>query len=391
MIHSITLQNFHSIKDPVTLSFLVDRYAPKSNAYVDTSDGKRISKVEVIVGPNASGKTTVLTGLTIIQWLLSMSFLNARYEIDDLMAPHANDSKKPTVLSTTFQIDEDVFDYTVSSLKGRIIFESLNYTTLNNVRKSKKNIFSREWNKTKKAYDFEYRKSGLKIPFEDLDTTIVEEASMNAISATFGEEMTYKVGKYWLNMVTNIELSKQKLDIYGYQAKSILSKMSKDSDESQQFFDEIRGYDKTIQGFNYKSKKIEFASKDGGTYELDINHVSSGTTQLLVVKDKLDQALKNGSVAIIDEFDAYLHPVWLHELVSQFFDPKINTKNAQLITSTHNAQVLNLLDKWQINVADNKNGFTELTRLDEIDGVRNDDNFSAGYLGDKYGGIPSIY
>jgi len=391
MIHSITLQNFHSIKDPVTLSFLVDRYAPKSNAYGDTSDGKRISKVEVIVGPNASGKTTILNGLAIIQWLLSGSFLNPRYDIDDLMAPHANDSKKPTILSTTFQIDEDIFDYTVSSLRGRIVFESLNYTTLNNVRKSKKNIFSREWNKVKKAYEFDYKKSGLKIPFEDLNDSILSEASMNAISATFKEEMTYRVGKYWLDMVSNIELSKQKFDIYGYQAELILSKMSKDADESQRFLEEIKSYDNTIKGFNYEKRKMEFISKDGGVYELDINHLSSGTTQLLVIKDKLDRALKNGSVAIIDEFDAYLHPVWLHELVSQFFDPKINTKNAQLITSTHNAQVLNLLDKWQINVADSKNGFTELTRLDEIDGVRNDDNFSAGYLGDKYGGIPSIY
>jgi len=104
--------------------------------------------------------------------------------------------------------------------------------------------------------------------------------------------------------------------------------------------------------------------------------------------NKLKYVLDHGGVAVIDEFDAYLHPSWLGSLIAQFFDETKNPKRAQLVMSTHSIQIINQLDKYQVNVVENDKGSTDITRLDEIEGVRSVEDFFGNYMSGKYGGMP---
>ncbi len=45
------------------------------------------------------------------------------------------------------------------------------------------------------------------------------------------------------------------------------------------------------------------------TFELELEEESSGTHQLLALKARVDHVLKHGGVALIDELNAYLHPL----------------------------------------------------------------------------------
>lgn len=53
------------------------------------------------------------------------------------------------------------------------------------------------------------------------------------------------------------------------------------------------------------------------------------------------EALKNGNVLVLDEFDANIHPIALMSIISLFHDDDIKKKHAQLIFNTHNSIFLN--------------------------------------------------
>jgi hypothetical protein len=79
-------------------------------------------------------------------------------------------------------------------------------------------------------------------------------------------------------------------------------------------------------------------------------------------------------------------------LFDLFVDPNTNSKNAQLLLSTHSHLILGKLDKYQIVLVEkNKDGISESWRLDEMGSdVRADDNYYAKYIAGAYGAVPKI-
>ncbi|MDN5275881.1 MAG: hypothetical protein JWN33_530 [Candidatus Saccharibacteria bacterium] len=389
MIHSIKLRNFKGFKDEAVISFLVNNRPKSKNKYATTPTGERVSKVGVVVGPNGSGKTNLLRTLAILKWLLSAS-VKDQNNVSSLIEPFATAKDVPTLVEVVFNIDDDLFTYSVQVMGTKILSELLNVRRKNNLRQSTKIIFAREWDGKKKKYNFKKSKEDIKTSFERMNTTMLEDISMNAIAAIYGDDLAVKIASYWNKVVTNIDLSKHNFAIYGMEAQLIFYRLSQSKKKAEQFFESIHTYNQNLSRYNAKTNKVEVVTSDG-EFGLDIDQLSSGTTQLVVIKDKLEKALSSGGIAVIDEFDAYLHPIWLADLISQFIDPNINKKNAQLLTSTHNPQVLNLLEQYQIYVTDINDGKQEVSRLDEIQGTRADDNFFANYMSGRYGGIPEIY
>src|SRR5258708_37208535 len=50
--------------------------------------------------------------------------------------------------------------------------------------------------------------------------------------------------------------------------------------------------------------------------------------------------IKFGAILLVDELDAYLHPLLAAHLVNLFQDPATNTSGAQLLFNTHNVSLL---------------------------------------------------
>jgi AAA15 family ATPase/GTPase len=59
-------------------------------------------------------------------------------------------------------------------------------------------------------------------------------------------------------------------------------------------------------------------------------------------------AAKNGYVLFIDELEASLHPHLTKFLVNLFHNPDQNENNGQLIFTTHDTNLLNLLRRDQV-------------------------------------------
>jgi hypothetical protein len=130
-----------------------------------------------------------------------------------------------------------------------------------------------------------------------------------------------------------------------------------------------------------------------GKVEFDLaSEESAGTQQFFALAGPFLQTLEEGSVLVVDELDARLHPLLTKQLVG-LFNSSVNRKNAQLIFATHDQ---GLLDQKQIRrdqiwfVEKDMMGASNLFSLDEIKGVRKDANFQREYLLGQFGGVPHL-
>jgi AAA15 family ATPase/GTPase len=119
---------------------------------------------------------------------------------------------------------------------------------------------------------------------------------------------------------------------------------------------------------------------------------SAGTQQLFRLAGPFLECLHKGSLLIVDELNARLHPLLSKKLVD-LFNSSANTKGAQLIFATHDSGLLDqkTMRRDQIwFVEKNAQGASELFSLAEIKGVRKDANFEKEYLLGQFGGVPHL-
>ena len=71
------------------------------------------------------------------------------------------------------------------------------------------------------------------------------------------------------------------------------------------------------------------------------DHLESlGTQKAFALSGPIIDALKMGSVLVIDELDSRLHPVFTRQIVKLFNSQKTNPHNAQLVFNTHDTNLL---------------------------------------------------
>ena len=119
---------------------------------------------------------------------------------------------------------------------------------------------------------------------------------------------------------------------------------------------------------------------------------SEGTIKYFSLAYPIIDALDNGKRLIIDEFDSKMHPLLTCRIIALFNSKETNPKNAQLIFTTHDTNLLsaNIFRRDQIWFTQkDRYGATELYSLAEYK-VRNDASFEKDYLSGKYGAIPIV-
>lgn len=402
MIHSFTCKNFYSFGEETTLNFVVNNNAPKNNGYFTAPSGTLLSKVETVVGPNASGKTNLLKILPFLKWLIIDSF-NSKPEDPIVVQSFAFGDVKsePTDLSVIFEIDGKVYTYEFVITKEKILNEKLKLTSFVKEKKSTKNIFSRKWNETMNRYDFDGENFELPKGFENLLRT---NTSVIGTAARLNHTESQLIAKYWGQIETNVVEA-------GWIGDHLLPNSIAQLAQAFDFFSEnsalkaeaeklLCRFDLGLRGFEIKKEKKENGFSlnvqsahlfNGQKQYLPVQYESSGTKQLFVLLKSILVALKKGSIAVIDEFDVNLHPEMVIALYDLFVQPETNSKKTQLFMSTHNHILLSKLDKYQIVLVEkNENGISEAWRLDEMSNVRSDENYYSKYLAGAYGAVPKM-
>jgi AAA15 family ATPase/GTPase len=125
-------------------------------------------------------------------------------------------------------------------------------------------------------------------------------------------------------------------------------------------------------------------------FDMD-KHESDGTKKIFALSAPILDTLQRGEVLVIDELDARLHPLMTRNIIELFNSQKTNPKNAQLIFTTHDINLLSykFLRRDQIWFTEkNHQGATDLYSLVEFADINNNDTFEKDYIQGRYGAIP---
>ncbi|WP_297869049.1 ATP-binding protein [uncultured Flavobacterium sp.] len=212
----------------------------------------------------------------------------------------------------------------------------------------------------------------IKLSRTNILSGIEHETSINATNVLYSDDK-HKSG---------IEDFIEKLDL-GF------NKFLVDDDTSKTFRNRV----KTLHSkFDAKGKVVS-------NVEFKMNEQeSSGTNKIFDLSGYIVFTLKYGLTLVVDELDAKLHPILTQSIITLFNNPETNTKNAQLIFTTHDTNLLgaNLFRRDQIWFTE-KNNFeaTDMYSLLEFkdeDGntIRKDRSFEKDYIRGRYGAIPYI-
>ncbi len=126
-----------------------------------------------------------------------------------------------------------------------------------------------------------------------------------------------------------------------------------------------------------------------------IQQESEGTIRLATMIGRCLRTLKTNGVLCVDELERSLHPLLVKELLKLFQMRDYNTGTAQLIFTTHLAQLLDdsVLRLSEVTIVDkNRQRGTKIKRLIDLKNddapIRNVTNFRKRYLHGYYSGIP---
>lgn len=404
MIHSFSCKNFYSFSDLVTVNFTVNEKAPDNYGYFLAPSGIRLSKVETVVGSNASGKTNLLKILPFMKWLIAdSSNINPNAPLPVKPFMFGEWKNKPIELSADFEIGGNIYIYSFILEEKKIILEELKVKNKTKQKMTSKKIFSREWNSKSGQYDLNDKNFNLPSGFEN---SIRPNASIVSVAVRLGHKDSLKFFDYWKKVETNVIEA-------GWIGDHLLPNASQQLIEALNFYSEdgnkiikkeaeklLSRFDLGLESFKIKKEKKENSfsinvkvahSFSGRTEYLPMQYESSGTKQLFVLLKTILLVLANGGVAVLDEFDVNLHPEIVLSLYELFIHPETNPNNAQLFFSTHSHLVLNKLDKYQIILTEkNDKGQSESWRLDDVSGVRADDNYYTKYIAGAYGAVPKL-
>ena len=397
MIHSFSCENFYSFKDRMELSFVVDANAPDKTSYITDGTGTRVSLLETVIGPNASGKTNLLKVLPIIKWFMFDSWNESPTNFISIKPFMMNeDPSTLTKLGVAFSIGHSLYEYDIHLNKNKIYFERLVERSLSNARRTAKTLFERSWNSDNEAYDLLLKNFKAPPGFQAL---IRENASVISTALRLNHKLSRIINDYWLWIDFNVKESGYINDqVLGHQESMVVAYgYFLQNKELKLKADEImRKFDLGLNSVEIEQVENQIkvsAQHNFGTVvrSIPMEYESSGTKKLYSLLKIILLTLDKGGIAIIDELDTSLHPEMLEELVGMYTDSSLNDKNAQLLFSTHNHQILSQLDKYQIVLTEkNPDGQTETWRLDSVKGVRADDNYYTKYFAGAYGAVPNI-
>ena len=403
MIVNFSIQNFGSIKDKQTLSFEADASKHLEDTYVVHTAGKRLLKLALIYGANASGKTTVLKALDFLRDLV----VNPKEKKTDILHfdPFLFDVQtplQPTELSIEFVHEEVCYQYEVAFTHQAIISEALYIDTFERVL-----VYSRT---------------------TDIEEQLTKISFGDKITLDKNAQQTLELNTLWNNTVlggflkTNINLEefRRVADWFGNYLKSIVAPDTKlDTYITNEIDDEKITKEEILEilkkaDFNISDmivrKKEEFVQKylprffkvqegriifqhkiDNVFYSLPMEKESEGTKRFYGFAGLLTLLIKTPTIFPIDELESSLHPdLYTHFLLS-FLQ---NAQHSQLIATTHNRELLGDTNIFRNDVIwftdKGEDCATELYSLADFD-TSAIKNFLNAYKIGKFSGVPRLF
>lgn len=414
------VENYRSIKEQRML--VMHSAAIKDTAaFTMLRNGEKLLPAAAIYGANSSGKSNVIRAIQLMDSMIIKSIrLNDGEELPYNPYLFNSESRKsPTLFEMTFIADGHKYRYGFEYTQNKIIGEWL-YEIL----------------KTKSSTFFLRTEDGIGVDANlypegvGLENRTNENRLFLSVSAQLGGVVAKRIMKFFknnLNVISGLDTDgydfftkislhenrsfvSQMKDFYqkiglGFEGVKITkevfdpSQLPKDlpNDMRSSLSRELSGKSMLVALSEHPIYNEKGDIIDHGTFDLE-EIESAGTVKLFGLSGPIFDTLASGSILVVDELDAKMHPLISQYVVRLFNSRDTNPRGAQLIFNTHDTNLLskNVLRRDQIWFTEkNEQEETDLYRLMDVvmpnnQAPRNDANLERNYIAGRYGAIPYI-
>lgn len=422
MLINFSVKNFRSFRDLATLSMV----ATTDNDKIDNVISPEYSKLKllnsaVIYGSNSAGKSNLIKALSAMKKIILSSSKNQIEEKIKYIQPFIfDDASKsmPTLFEVIFIIKGIRYQYGFTATQEKIYEEWL-YSF---PKSFKRVVFYRNFNSDTNEYEWE--------------TNNGKYLDANKEKVDLYKETT-RDNELFLSNIVQLN-NKEVVPVYDWFAKQFKSagidgwndgekitlKYLEQEEKKQMILNLLSDMDIHIDDIKVKEKDFDISDLDfkdnlpadiqeklvedftgkklretqflrtinNSSISLNLREESDGTQKIFGLLGPFMDTLENGFVLAIDELHNSLHPLLLKYLVQLFHSKDINRKNAQLIFTTHETEILNqdVFRRDQVWFVDKNSRYqTDLIPLTDYS-PRKSEKLSKGYLSGRYGGTPNI-
>lgn len=419
MLVDFTVENYRSIKEPVTLSAVAQKQSDRQTS--QSSKRKRVKSdheiapgyhvegwdiellpVLAIFGANASGKSNVIQALDYLLLMMSHSTQEAvalqkffkyakldHFKLDSISIHNATKFELRTIFNNA------IYTYSLELNQNHVLLEKLDYAL--NTTKRPRRLFHRQWNENNKNFIW---KTG--DDFAGAHNQLQDNIRENELFISTLVKLKVDIIESFLDWLRTIwhGINLGSEDLY-----LALIPNNQNASGFNQTLEEALNI---IQKFNTGLSRIEFKKKsderigyniyavhnthDGNEIQWLFDEESLGTQRLFQLAFHIVVSLGIGGLIIVDELGTNIHPNIVRSIIRMFQNPKTNPRNAQLILTSHDntLQRNNLLRRDQIWFTQKRSDqSTELYPLTDFH-VRNDLAIDKAYLDGRFGAVPFL-
>jgi len=415
MLLQFSVKNYKTFKDKATLSLIASNYdkgtREEDNIFINEKYGLRILKSAVVYGANASGKSKLIDAFSSMRYFVYKNFT------EDLTQDRVNiqpfrlneeTANAPSEFEIIFLLNGVMHRYGFEITPEKVVSEWLYCKP-----KTKEiELFFRgnsKYNTHKKLFT----KGGVVAE----QGFVRGNALLLSVAAQFNETIAINIINWFQKEVQVLSC----LEEQGY--RWLILEKAKDPAYRTKIMELMKAADLGIQDISLQ--KINITPKDAENKEVHDKKMvlpvvltlhkqynsykemvggvvfslnteeSAGTEKFFYLTAPILDILENGNTLIVDELGSSLHPKLIERIVSLFNSKEINPKNAQLIFTTHDTNLLStdLFRRDQVWFTEkNRYGEAKLYSLADFKSskVRKGESYEDNYIKGKYGAVPFL-
>ena len=370
----------------------------------------------VIYGPNASGKTNIISALEIFKSII----LKGNIKNGDYAFTSPNEAVKKLELIPNLSLDKpQPVELEIKFITGGIVYQygiRLDLGTFLDLKYTRKILGETLFVNEKMVFkrDSSLKIGDINVISDMLIAAFDKNASENMAQNNLNDEELFLTGLfkslYSAQIANNItEWFKNKCKVFLRANLMTIEPYIEKAEKNQAFMDKT--LNQAIKLFGIHGNNIAYVKSNDNNemspYSILSNgkaipveiFESYGTERFLNIFPIIIETLQTGATLIVDEFDASLHPMALMSIIGAFHNDEINKKGAQLIFNTHNPIFLNknLFRRDEIKFVDRDDnpGISTHYSLSDFgtsgpNGVRNTEDYMKNYFINRYGSIRNI-
>lgn len=428
MVHELRIKNFLSFKEETVISFEASKETFKEDSLLVTMpDGTRLSRIAIVYGANASGKSNLLSAFEYLFWFWQRK--TADQDSSTGVEPFALDTdtpNQPTFFELKLYVNGKKYVYQLSLSPKTILYEKLfvynsNQPSLlmlrelvgentvlkfnNNLTKVSTIVKDELTVKCLNNMSFFAARKAVNCSLGEIDDVMDWMINHTLPVINLGENMfTYAESKmidnadaknHLLEFCHRVGLNIEDMTVekdYMPLTPEMIQFMQSSGRLSEENVSKLNKDPRMQTGFKTDFQVSVINKRGKEIYTLPKSNQSDGTKRSLGVETAIYVAVQNNKMLPIDEIESSMHPLLLRYMIKNFLKTE---SRSQLLLTTHYDPLLSAADEYlrkdSFWIMDKQqDGNSILYSLTSRNGVNKMRSLQRAYMNDKLGGLPNI-